>query len=84
VPEPLRAQDYLNNTLPSTARTARQIARLRIEDPILKKATKKNAERLERIRLALENLKDTETVESKSAVFPPPMPLQRLQSGAGR
>lgn len=84
VPEPLRAQDYLNNTLSAAARTARQIARLRIEDPALKKATKKNADRLERVRLALENLKDTEAVETRSSAFPPPMPLHQSNSGAER
>ncbi len=84
VQEQRRTQDYLDNTLSAAARSARQIAKLRIEDADMKKVTAKNAQRLERVRVVLENLKDTEAVNTRSVAFPPPVPLRRSNSGDDR
>lgn len=84
VQEPLRTRDYLQNTLASAMQTARQVANLQIEDASMKDLARKNAERLERVRPTLENLRDTESVSTRSAAFPAAVPLRQSSSGVRR
>jgi hypothetical protein len=84
VPEPRRAQDFLDNTLAAADRTARQAAKLRVADETVAEITTRNAERFDRIRVVLENLKETEAVSTRSVAFPPPMPLKTARNGDRR
>jgi hypothetical protein len=76
VPEPRRAQDFLDNTLAAADRIARQVARLRVPDDILATIIVRNAERFDRLRVVLENLKETEALSTRSATFRPPALLK--------
>jgi hypothetical protein len=47
--------------------------------------TMRNAERLDRLRVVLENLKETEAVVgTRSAAFPPPVPLKTAHNREAR
>jgi hypothetical protein len=46
--------------------------------------TMRNAERLDRLRVVLENLKETEAVGTRSAAFPPPVPLKTAHNREAR
>jgi hypothetical protein len=84
VPESRRTQDFLDNTLASADRTARQIAKLRVTDTAVAAITARNAERLDRLRVVLENLRETEAVSTRSAAFPPPVRLKIARRQGGR
>jgi hypothetical protein len=84
VPESRRTQDFLDNTLASADRTARQNAKLRVTDTAVAAITARNAERLDRLRVVLENLRETEAVSTRSAAFPPPVRLQIVRRQGGR
>ena len=84
IPEQLRAQDFLDNTLADADRTARQVAKLKVSDEAIATILTKNADRHDRIRKVLENLKETESVITRSAVFPPPMPIRGNYKNDGR
>lgn len=70
VPELRRTQHFLDKTLTTADRTARQIAKLKLSDEKLLDLVNKNAGRLDRIRVVLENLKDTESLSTRSVNFP--------------
>ena len=70
------AQDFLDGALTVADRTARQVATLRVSDDALTTIPARNAERLDRIRVVLENLRQTETDSTRSAAFPPPVALK--------
>jgi hypothetical protein len=74
VPEPRRSKDFLDNTLANADRTARQIAKF--PDDAVATVTARNAERLDRLRVVLENLKETEAISTRSAAFPAPTTLK--------
>lgn len=83
VPEPRRAQDFLDGTLAIADRTARQVAKLRVPDGAVATITARNAERLDRIRVVLENLRETETISTRSAAFSPPPPMRANRREGG-
>lgn len=56
VPEPVRGLHFLGKELPSITRTARQAAKLRVEDAALANALQKTNERLDRMEGILEEL----------------------------
>lgn len=82
VPELRRTQHFLDTTLSQADRTARQIAKLRLNDEKLIALVNQNASRLDRMRVVLDNLKETEAVSTRSTGFPPAGRLG--QSGLGR
>ena len=84
MPEPRRSQDFLDRTLADADRTARQVAKLRVPDEAMMTITMRNAERLDRLRVVLENLKETEAVGTRSAAFPPPVPLKTAHNREAR
>ena len=69
------ARDFLAAAL-ALDRTARQVTTPRVSDDAVTAITARNAERLDRIRVVLENSRETETNSTRSAAFPPPMALQ--------
>jgi hypothetical protein len=75
---------FLDHALADAGRTAHQAAKLRIPDEKVTQALSRNADRLDRFRDVLENLKETDAVTTRSAAFPPPKPLQINQKGNGR
>ncbi len=84
VPEPRRVQDFLDRTLAEGDRAARQAAKLKVADAQVKKALDDNARRLDRMRVVLDNLQQTEAVSSRAGAFPPAMALKSVRARGGR
>jgi hypothetical protein len=76
IPEPRRVQHFLDRTLAEADRTARQAAKLRVADAKVKEILEDNARRLDRMRVVLENLQQTEAVITRAEAFPPARPLK--------
>jgi len=70
VPEPRRAQHFLDTTLADADRKARQIAKLKVGDVKLSTMLVKNTERLDRMRAVLEDLQKTGGIVSRAKRFP--------------
>lgn len=81
VPEFRRAQDFLDRTLAVAARTARQVAKLRVQDAEIMAITAANADRLDRLCIVLQNLKEAEAVSTHSAPFPSPSTVRTARKG---
>ncbi len=84
IPELRRSQHFLDKTLSSADRAARQIAKLRLSDEKLSEALVRNASRIDKMRVVLENLQVTEAIGSRSASFPPAMGIGEAQKGSGK
>lgn len=84
IPEPRRAQDFLDRTLAEADRVARQVAKLKVADTNVKEIIDDNARRLDRMRVVLENLQQTEAVTTRAEAFPPATPLKAAQNRDGR
>jgi len=84
VPESRRAQDFLDRTLTDADRKARQVARLKVPDPKLKDILDGNARRVDRVRVVLESLQQTEAMSTRAEAFPAAIPLKSIQKRAGR
>ncbi len=84
VPELLRTQHFLDTTLASADRSARQIAKLKLADEKLMEVTKHNAQRVDKMRVVLENLKVTEDLASRSVQFPAAGKLGQASAGDRR
>jgi hypothetical protein len=69
IPEPMRAQHFLDKDLKEADRRARLIAKLRISNEKLSGRLAENAGRLERMRDVLENLERTSAPASRSTSF---------------
>jgi hypothetical protein len=83
IPELRRVQDFLDRTLADADRTARQAARLRVVDSKLKKIVEDNAWRVDRLRVVLESLQQTEAISTKAEAFPVPIPLKAARKRNG-
>ena len=70
VPDPLRADHFLNKVLAETDRKARQIAKLRVADKKVEVMLNKNTVRLDRMRAVLEDLQKTGGLTTRSLPFP--------------
>jgi hypothetical protein len=84
IPEARRVQHFLDRTLADADRAARQVARLKVADPQLREVVNDNARRLDRMRVVLENLQQTETVSTRAEAFPPAMPLKAAKKSSRR
>jgi hypothetical protein len=84
VPESRRAQDFLDRTLADADRKARQVARLKVPDAKLKEILEGNARRVDRVRVVLENLQQTEAMSTRAEAFPAAIPLKSIQKRDGR
>jgi hypothetical protein len=72
IPDPLRSQHFLDNTLAHADRTARQIAKLKVTAPEVEQILVKNTERLDRMRAVLEDLNKTSNGATRAPKYPPP------------
>src|SRR5262249_21914821 len=85
IPEARRVQHFLDHTLADGDRQARQVARLRVADPQLREVLNDNARRIDRMRVVLENLQQTDaTVSTRAEAFPPAVPLKFAQNTSRR
>jgi hypothetical protein len=69
IPDPVRAQHFLDKMLTEADRKARQVAKLKINDEQLSEALNKNMVRLDRVRAVLEDLHGTGPTP-RSKAFP--------------
>lgn len=84
VPELRRTQHFLDTTLSQADRTARQIAKLKLGDEKLLALVTQNANRLDRMRVVLDNLRETEAVSTRSTEFPSAGRLGSSSKSRGR
>ena len=84
IPESRRVQHFLDRTLADADRAARQVAKLKVGDPQLREIVTDNARRLDRMRVVLENLQQTDAVSTRAEAFPPAMPLRAAQKSSRR
>lgn len=70
VPDPLRADHFLNKMLADTDRKARQIAKLKVADKKVEAILNKNTVQLDRMRAVLEDLQKTGGLTTRSLPFP--------------
>lgn len=80
VPEPLRAQHFLDNDLAKADRTARRLVNLKLEDEKLVGLLSDNAKRLDRMRQVLDNLCETENKSARSQSFPPAVSYKLMKN----